>query len=77
MKYKVGDRVEIISHGHAIMRIVNRKSEWIDLHPEYVGKEAIIMEYTEPQPGFERYSLDIDGIGKVSWFGLKQLKKIE
>lgn len=79
MEYKTGDRVEIINYGHAIWNIVEgsvSEMEYTDIQPQLVGKKATIFECAESQPGWERYSLDIDNYGYIAWFGLKQLKRI-
>ena len=80
MKFTTGDRVEIIWAGHPIWGTdpykKNSKVVMTDLQPQLVGKKATIVEGTEVQKGYEQYSLQIDGVGKCSWFGLKQMKKI-
>lgn len=78
MKYNNGDRVRIINYGHLIWdydRDKEKYNTW-DLQPGFVGKEATIIETAESQPGYERYKLEIDGVGNVAWFGLKQLKRV-
>ena len=79
MQYKKGDRVEIINYGAPVWRRVKgtARSEWIDTQPQLVGKKATISKCTESQPGYEKYSLDIDDYGYIAWIGLKQLKLIE
>ena len=81
MKYKTGDRVEIINYGQAIWSsdpcTGKGKVMVTDMQPQLVGKKATISECTESQPGYERYSLDIDDYGYIAWFGLDQLKLIE
>ena len=78
MEYKTGDRVEIINYGHAIWQRMEGtdKPVWIDLQPQLVGRRATVL-YGEMHQAIEKYSLDIDGSGKISWFSLKQLKLIE
>jgi len=80
MKYKTGDRVEIINYGHAMWEAIPGSKDKVnvtDMQPQLVGKKATISECTESQPGYERYSLDIDNYGYIAWFGLDQLKLIE
>jgi len=82
MKYKVGDRVEIVGYSAAFWCYEGKKrgrsSGFVmhDMEPKLVGKKATIIDCTEPQPGHESYALDIDGYGYRAWFGLKQLKKL-
>ena len=77
MEYKNGDRVEIINYGHQVWRTIegSDKVAVYDLRPERVGKSATIVRGTLTQ-NRESYCLDIDDVGEVSWFGLKQLKRI-
>ena len=77
MKYKTGDRVKIVNYGHQIW-INEGEGEMptvYDLRSYLVGKKATIVDCCLTQ-NIENYSLDIDDIGKMSWFGLKQLKKV-
>jgi len=79
MKYKTGDRVEIINYGQAIWKAIEGntdKVEMIDIQPQLVGKKATVSECSESQPGYEKYSLNFDNYGYIAWFGLNQLKLI-
>ena len=76
MQYKKGDRIEIINYGAPVWSTENKMTEVIDLQPQLVGKKATISECTESQPGYEKYSLDVDNYGYIAWFGLNQLKLV-
>jgi len=79
MKYKTGDRVEIINYGHAMFEAIPGSKDKVnvtDMQPQLVGKKATVVECSEPQPHFEHYSLDIDNYGYIAWFGLDQLKLV-
>ncbi len=80
MKYKTGDRIEIINYGHPIWEAIPGNKDKVnvtDIQPQLVGKKATVSECSESQPGYERYSLDFDNYGYIAWFGLDQLKLIE
>ena len=69
MKYKTGDRVEIINYGHAMYEAIPGSKDKVnvtDIQPQLVGKKATVSECTESQPGYERYSLDIDNYGYIA-----------
>ena len=77
MKYNPGDRVEIINYGHQVWSYPDGKNGSAvvtDIAPRLVGKHAVVVICSESQPGWERYSLDIDDYGSRAWFGLNQLK---
>lgn len=67
---KTGDRVEILV-GHPYWRNGDNGVVRDDLRPEYVGKKATISKINK-----DSYGLDIDGIGKVSWFKTWQIKPV-
>jgi|DEB0MinimDraft_10_1074344.scaffolds.fasta_scaffold272677_2 hypothetical protein len=87
MKYKTGDRVEIII-GHPVWYwdgdipegskevIDSNGLKWIDIAAELVSLHATVILGTITQ-GIEMYSLDVDGRGKISWFGLSQIKDLD
>ena len=76
MKYKTGDRVEIINYGHPGWWRIDGKVHVSDLRPELVGCKATVIGGVTTQKK-QSYKLDIDGHGHIAWFGLKQLKLIE
>jgi hypothetical protein len=72
MKFKTGDRVQIVNYGQAIWD----EKGMTDIQPQLVGKKGTISEATESQPGYERYSLDVDNYGYIAWFGTAQLMRL-
>lgn len=65
-KFNIGDKVKIVNYGH--------DSSIGDLMPELIGREAIVMDFTENQ-GDNKYALH--GIEeKSAWYYEDQLEMI-
>jgi len=76
-KYRIGARVKILI-GHYMWKTngsVDPKVYIHDMRPDLVGKNATIKTRTIVQ-GLQRYGLEIDGVGYMAWFGLKQIERV-
>ena len=86
-KLKIGDHVEIVKYGHALMShgkenllsaypIIKEGNKYVmyDINPEMVGVKAVVKEISTTQ-GEDMYSLIVPK-GKVAWYHREQLKLI-
>ncbi len=86
--YKIGDKVKIVNYGHLIWEHKDEPKErklnfplimedgnlmFLDMSPELIGKEGIIMQTTETQ-GKMKYA--IEGPNKYGWYNGDQLELI-
>lgn len=86
-KYKIGDKVRIVNYGHLIYESSKNENPLkfktisddgniriMDMLPEIVGKEGVIVDISETQG---EVSYAIDGIvGKHAWYNEDQIELI-
>ena len=76
-KYRIGARVKILI-GHPVWGIDSLPGSKVkvnDMRADLVGKYATIYTRTITQ-GMQKYGLEIDDIGYMAWFGLRQIEKL-
>tara|TARA_R110000796_G_scaffold59371_1_gene136821 strand:+ start:24918 stop:25145 length:228 start_codon:yes stop_codon:yes gene_type:complete len=71
LKFKVGDKVEVIKYGHAIWSAAD---DVIDIDPQLVGQQGVVVE-AEICQNLKHYALD--GLSKYAWYDEQQLKLVE
>jgi hypothetical protein len=76
-KFKVGDKVKVVKYGHIIHHYKSETGNWAaeDISPDIVGKEGVVREVSNSQPGWVTYALD--GIPeKTAWYNQNQLELV-
>lgn len=72
-KYKIGDRVRVVNYGHQIFRNKKGKMIPIDMSPEHIGRDGIVVEISMTND-IPKYA--IHGPNKKSWYYEDQMELV-